>query len=308
LTAVLLTAIGGDIAQGAAKVLREMSPELRLVGVDMDDRHGGELYVDALYRVPPATHPEYSAGLVTTAEKEQVDFVLPLSEPELSVLLPKFAEAFSFRWIHAGIQVLENGLDKLTTIKALEQLGWKAPWTVDASESLPKAYPCVFKSRFGSGSRNIHLIQSEKEASFFSERVPQGIFQEVLPEDGGEVTCAVFRDHEGRIAVLQILRKLTGGLTGWGKVVRDEATETLCRSLAEGWDLRGTMNVQLRITLDGPMVFEVNPRISSTAYLRHLLGFSDVWWTVADAMGVKSDFPEIQTGKVMVRTCGGRIL
>ena len=39
------------------------------------------------------------------------------------------------------------------------------------------------------------------------------------------------------------------------------------------------MNIQLRMTEQGPMLFEINPRLSSTLVFRDMLGFSDLqWW------------------------------
>ena len=38
---ILITGIGGDISQGVATILRENRPDLRLIGVDMHEQHGG---------------------------------------------------------------------------------------------------------------------------------------------------------------------------------------------------------------------------------------------------------------------------
>ena len=51
------------------------------------------------------------------------------------------------------------------------------------------------------------------------------------------------------------------------------------KKVAEIFQLDGAMNIQLRMTKQGPMLFEINPRLSSTLVFRDMLGFSDLqWW------------------------------
>ena len=104
-----------------------------------------------------------------------------------------------------------------------------------------------------------------------------------------------------------MLRRLTGGFTGWAKVIRDDETSRMCERIAEGLDLRGSMNVQLRLTDKGPRVFEINPRFSSTVLMRHRLGYSDVLWAVDEAEGKSVSFPTVPENQIMVRVQGALV-
>ena len=145
------------------------------------------------------------------------------------------------------------------------------------------------------------MVENKDEAIFLMKKFTNSIFQELLEPEDKEVTCAVYRKKDGQVAVLQLLRKLTGGLTGWGKVIDDHETEEMCKSIATGLDLRGSMNIQLRITDSGPRVFEINPRFSSTVLMRHRFGFSDLLWAIDEAEGKRIEFPNIKIGQCMVR-------
>jgi len=68
------------------------------------------------------------------------------------------------------------------------------------------------------------------------------------------------------------------------------------------------MNVQLRLTEQGPRVFEINPRFSSTVLMRHRIGFSDVLWSIQEAEGDQIKFPIINNQKIMVRTQSAAVL
>jgi carbamoyl-phosphate synthase large subunit len=154
----------------------------------------------------------------------------------------------------------------------------------------------------------VHKAHTPSEADYFAQRDPEAIYQEYLEPDDREVTCAVYRARDGRIAVLQLLRRLVGGFTGWARVIRDDTVEAMCRRAAEALDLRGSMNVQLRLTADGPRIFEINPRFSSTVLMRHRIGFSDVVWTLDELAGRAIEFPAPPEGTIVVRTQGAAIV
>lgn len=305
---VLITAIGGDIAQGVSNIVREVRPHYRLIGVDTHAEHGGTMFVDTFHRIPPASDPSYYPALTSIIEKESVDVVVPMSEPELRVLSPLMHQSTNVQWISAGTEAIATGLDKLTTAMRLNELGIATPWTVPASEGLPPSYPCIFKGRKCSGSRSFFLVRDEQDARYLSERYPDSIYQELLEPADQEVTCAVYRTRDGRVATLQLQRRLVGGLTGWAEVIGNPAVERMCEAVAEGLSLRGSMNVQLRITRDGPRIFEINPRFSSTALMRHRLGFTDVAWSLDELEEIPARFPQIRVGGIAVRTHGAALL
>jgi carbamoyl-phosphate synthase large subunit len=306
--AVLITGIGGDIAQGVASILRESRPDLYLIGVDVHSQHGGGLFVDVVEVVPSATEIDYCNRLRAVIAKHGVKILIPMTEPELGVLYP-FSDIFpGVHPVTAGAQVVAAGLDKLATIQAVKQLGLSVPWTLPVTEAPPPSFPCILKSRYGSGSRVVFRLENSRDSDYFSRKYTDAIYQELLEPADREVTCAVYRTRDGETMCLQMLRRLTGGLTGWAKTINDQETSNMCIKIAEGLDLRGSMNVQLRLTEQGPRVFEINPRFSSTVLMRHQIGFSDVLWSIQEAEGDQIKFPIINNHKIMVRTQSASVL
>ena len=152
---ILITGIGGDIAQGVATILRESRPDIYLIGVDMHPQHGGHLFVDQFALVPSASAPDYLDAIKAIVRKYSVDVMIPMSEPELAAMRPFSELAPGVKWITAGERVVGAGLDKLETMRALTALGIPVPWTKPVSEGRPIAYPCILKNRSGSGSRAV---------------------------------------------------------------------------------------------------------------------------------------------------------
>ena len=296
-----MTGIGGDISQGVATILKENRSDLRLIGVDIHAEHGGHLYVDFFTTVPQAKDPGYRDAIKSVALSHGVDLIIPMSEAELAVLQPFTELAPGVTWLISGNCVVKTGLDKLDTARALARLGVPVPWTVPVCEGAP-AYPCILKNRFGSGSRGVFVVESSEDAAYLVKKYPDAVFQELLLPAEGEVTCALYRDREGKVASFLMQRRLTGGFTGWARVIDDEPSAEMCRCIAEGLDLRGSMNIQLRLTENGPRVFEINPRFSSTVLMRHRAGFTDVLWALDEAEDKRIEFPLLPKSQILVRT------
>lgn len=63
------------------------------------------------------------------------------------------------------------------------------------------------------------------------------------------------------------------------ETVEDPKLEGIANKISQVLKIQGSINIQLRKDNDEYFVFEINPRISSTAGFRHKLGFKDViWW------------------------------
>lgn len=307
---VLITAIGGDIAQGIAAILRLSFPDWRLTGIDVHSRHAGSLFVDQFHEAPRASDPGYEDVLKKIVNRCAIDLVIPMSEAELQLLAVKgYSKIGAASLLMANKLAIEVGADKLKTVQFLESFGVPAPWTDLAENFLPQKHlPCIFKPRRGAGSKAVFKCESAEEVEFYRQRHADAIVQELLLPSNQEVTCGVFRTGEGRIAVVQLLRTLSGGFTGWAQVIDDPEVLSQCSRLAEALDLRGSINVQLRITNGGPRIFEINSRFSSTVLMRHQMGFCDLVWSIQDLTGEDVHLFSPKAGTTAVRLQGARLL
>lgn len=305
---VLISGIGGDIAQGVAKILRKDRPDLRLIGSDIHDCHAGQKWVSQITVLPKAADKDYVPRLKEVLDKEQVRFFIPMTEAELAVLVGREDEFSETRFITAGHEVLKAGLDKWETNRTLLRLQLPAPKTrlLPCSENIE--FPCIIKNRVGSGSRGLYVVYSQEEIPFLARRLEKPLLQELLLPHDREVTCAVYRNRQGKTACLQMLRRLMGGFTSWAKVIFDPQVHAMCEKIAEGLNLIGSMNIQLRITDNGPRIFEINPRFSSTVLMRHRFGFTDVLWAVAEAEGKNVAYPKIPQNGILARIQDGVVL
>ncbi len=285
-----MTAVGGDIGWSVARILHGSGYFRRVIGCDARPDHASRTVLDASFIVPQASVPGYLEAVERLVADEGVGFLVPISEPEIE----RIYDAAQQGWrpatlVMAGGRAIPIGLDKLATANFVKEIGLSAPWTVPADGRRPPEFPCILKDRRGWGGRSLVRIDDEASLEYYAARRPQAVLQQLLLPDDEEYTCGVFRSRSGQVRTITFRRRLIGGITGAAVVVQDLTVDRTLQTLAEALQLRGSMNVQLRRTAQGPTVFEINPRYSSTVMFRHLLRFKDVLWSIDDLEGREID-------------------
>lgn len=161
------------------------------------------------------------------------------------------------------------------------------------------SFPVILKSKTGSGSKDIHKINTMDEFLFYTRNDREDyVVQELITDENGEYTCGLYRSSKGEIRSLILKRELLGGYSGYGEVVENSDITNLLEKLAVKLNLVGSINVQLRMTKNLPKVFEINPRFSSTVFYRHLFGFDDLIWSIEDCFEYElSDNRQDATGR-----------
>lgn len=285
---ILVTGCGGDIGQSIGKILLKSPFTKNLFGIDISDKNAAQFIFPNFSIGLPISHPEYSRTLESFIENNDIDLIIPMAEPEIRYfskqnILEKIGKA---KMITASSFALEVGFDKYKTAQFLEANGLPFPKT-DLAKDVKEitSFPVILKSRKGSGSRDIYKINSMFEFSFFTRnQIEDLVLQEFIPDHDGEFTCGLFRSSAFEIRTLIFKRELHGGHSGYGEVIESSTITHLLEKLAVKLDLKGSINVQLRIKDDLPKIFEINPRFSSTVLFRHLLDFKDLEWSIQDVL------------------------
>ena len=284
---ILITGAGGDIAQAMVRTIRSYFDEIRLVGCDLSPQPFASINLDALYISLQVTDPLYLARIEEICEKEKIDLIIPVPEPEIEFFSREISN-ISVKVLLANEKAIKVGLDKLATSEFMLQLGDFAPGTFSNFHVSELKLPVLVKPRSGRGSRNVFICKTIEDVEYHQLNPDPMIFQELLKPADMEVTCGIYTTGDGKIFSIQLLRKLSGGRTSWARVIKNEEISALCEKISLGLSLRGAINVQLILTKYGPRVFEINPRYSSTVEMRHRLGFTDLVWGIEEVLFQKS--------------------
>ena len=279
---ILITAVNGDIGSAAVRALRSEAGQL--FGCDVRPYCPVKELLDGFSQVPLAVDREqYIKSINQIISEHKIDFLLPISEPEIEVINSHRNE---INLQPQGLLmnspvIVETFLDKLATADYLSKLGIKVPQTLPL-ESWENQfdYPVILKSRKGCGSKKLWLIQNIEELGHLRFDPDDAmIVQECIGDMDNEFTTGVFSDGKSTESIT-FRRKLGyGGLSIEAVCEKIPFLEEMAKEIAKETGLIGSINIQTRKKGDIYIPFEINPRLSSTLMFRKKFGFDDaVWW------------------------------
>ena len=281
---ILVTGANGDIGEAVGRILQETFPSAEIFGADAGGQWPGGFVFKSMLHAPLASAPEYIDHLHRL--RGRFDLIIPTSEPELARLsqVKDIKDQLPLLMVDPGI--LNIFMDKYETVLFLERHGLNPPRTKFFTEVEAADLPVYIKPRRGAGGRGHRLIKTNAELQAAKEvTADDWVAQEYLPGGDNEYTCALSRLN-GNAKYIVLRRQLEGAKTVKAEVVDLPEISMLLENIAEILDLDGCINVQLKMKGDGPRVFEINPRLSSTVMMRHRLGFRDCEWWVRSFFGM----------------------
>lgn len=296
----MVTAIGGDVGQAIAIVLKRHHPDCEIVGSDVKNIALKIDLVDKYLVSPPAEDLNFLGWIKQTISDHGITVVIPASDAEVIALLE--TDDVGALVVGPSKSAVDISKDKLLTANFFSENEIDGPQTQDIQSVAPTSYPVIVKPRSGRGSRDIYICNDIEEMASLRQNFPQSIVQEMLTPADAEMTCAVYRSEISGTRVLVMNRKLSGGTTFWVRVVEDDQISRYCEKIAECLNLRGSINIQLIDTTEGPKAFEINGRFSSTVAMRDELGFCDLHWSIQDqVLGMSSPYVPPRTGTELFR-------
>jgi carbamoyl-phosphate synthase large subunit len=307
MTRILVTGANGDIAEAVGRVLHEVLPGVHITGADANGEWPGRFFFDRMVRLPPAVSPDFLSSLHDVSQG--FDIVIPTIEPELRTLAQTDVEEMGIPLLRLPDRLVNLFLDKYEASRFFAHNNLPTPRTTLLSEWSTHRFPFCIKPVRGAGGRGFQIIGDESEARELRGRDPQDwLAQEFIEGEGNEYTCAVF-NWQGDTRHLTMKRELYGGRTFRAEVCQVPEIDQLLQELVGVTKLEGCMNVQLKLTAGGPKILEINPRLSSTVMMRHIVGFRDCEWWVRSFLGMMIEpSPLPSVGSVIYRTSAERLV
>jgi carbamoyl-phosphate synthase large subunit len=275
---VAITGISGDVGLGVIRGLRAERDDIWLLGLDADDDCPGQRMVDAFAKLPLVADPEYIGALTSQLRAHAIDVLLPGIDSEI-ILLSRRRDQFAAsgtRVALAPAELIEAADDKLATAAFAVAHGLNAPTTCDADSPQDLGFPVVAKPRRGQGSRGVVLLNDVRSLNaFLAERRPGYCLQRYI--EGPEITVGFLYDWNGILRdAIAMERSLQSGRTVRATVTR---SPEILRFIDEfGSKIRGSGAVNAQLRLDrhaGPLIFEINARLSGSTAMRVAVGFND---------------------------------
>jgi len=267
-------------AETVVKSLREAFPGCKIIGTNIYPRDW--LYVaknvDVFFQIPRPSDKDYLSTIIDTVCKEVVDFIIPLTDPEVDILSEnrREIEKFSVRVALCDDNVIKFCRDKLLLFKhfskspkidVIRTLGVKEVTNFDIQ------YPIVAKPRNGRSSEGLKYLNSEEEVRLLSEDY---IIQEFI--SGDIITVDIIRDRSGNVVCLP-RRELIRTPNGAGISVMlftDVKVESIVKEVADSLGIIGCMNIEFIQHSNKYYLMDINPRFSAGLGFSRLAGYDFV--------------------------------
>lgn len=264
---ILSSGTRNKIVQYFKKTLKENG---NVVCTDMSNIAPSIYEADKFYIVPRMTAPGYLDVILNICEKEKIDGVLSLIDPELSLLAAnkdKF-EAISTTVIGSSYELCEMSLDKFKMYNWLTDRGYKcAKSYMDKEEFFADVengkvkYPVFVKPVRGSASIAISKVYDKKmvELLFASEK--DLMLQEFL--DGQEIGADVYIDMvSGEVISIFTKKKILmrAGETDKAVSFKDKKLFDLIKKFVSEAGYNGQIDIDIFEVNGEYYISEVNPR------------------------------------------------
>ena len=242
----------------------------KVIATDMSKLAPAVYEADKFYQVPRMTDPGYIDIIFDICKKEEVNAVLTLIDPELS-LLAKYKENFArlgVTVIGSSYELCERALDKMQMFLWLTRHGYKcAKSYVDKDKFYEDInagiinYPVFVKPVRGSASIAISKVYDKETIELLFKKSDNLMIQEFL--NGQEIGADVYIDMlSGEIVSIFTKKKLLmrAGETDKAVSFKDEKLFDLIEKFVRDSGWRGQIDIDIFEINGEYYISEVNPR------------------------------------------------
>jgi carbamoyl-phosphate synthase large subunit len=282
---VLVTGASGIVGYGILRSLQKSALDYFLVGSSIYEDSVAPAFCDVFEQAPMTSSPDYSSWLITTVSKYKIDIVIPGIEADMY----HFAANYN-SLVEAGVRPMLNReslvllcKDKWRFYTEAERAGLSCLILSKVegdflSLSCELGLPFLLKPREGFGSKGIKIVKCEADFDLYGGNLGSKLMaQPIVGDDENEFTIGAFCDGAGGyFAAICLRRSLSNsGFTAKAEVTDISPFEPSLKELCGVFKPEGPTNFQFRLGVDGPLILEINPRISSSTSIRTAFGYNE---------------------------------
>ncbi|MBR6771627.1 MAG: ATP-grasp domain-containing protein [Lachnospiraceae bacterium] len=249
---------------------RELGESGRVIATDCSNLAPAVYEADQFYLVPRISAPDYLDRILEICQKEKVDGVFSLIDPELSLLAREKERflAIGATPIISSYELVETCFDKYQTYQLLTKMGIPTGKCYIDKEEFYQAvkrgeihYPVFVKPVCGSASIHINMVKSREEIEVLFTLHPDLMIQEYM--EGTEYGADVYVDMiSGKCTSLFVKEKIKmrAGETDKSVSVKDEELFSLIQKFVETCGFCGMIDIDIFRIGERWYLSEINPR------------------------------------------------
>ena len=297
----MITSISSKVSliKSVRNAVDRINKNIKIIGADSNSEAIARYFVDDFWIMPPleTLTPE---ELFFYCKKNRIGWIIPTRDGELEYFsnLVDEQKEIDINIMVSNIEVVRLCLDKyLFHIKLKDLYNFVIP-TFQKLENV-KSEKLVVKERFGSGSNQIGLNMTKKQANSFSKGLQNPIFQPYI--FGTEYTVDIYlnQSHEIKGIVTRERLKVVDGESHLTKTVYNKNLESICKDIVKKIHFKGHINLQFIKDTNGNFhLIECNPRFGGASSLSLAVGLDSFYWFILETSGFSlAEYPFIRERK-----------
>lgn len=276
---ILITAIGSMASNAAIKSFRKLKSSF-LVGSDINPENWlvTSGMVNVFHQTPRADAPNYISSLIALCEKYSINYIVPLTDPEVDILSSCFS-IFQKKGVNICISnksAIDICRDKLKLFKHFEDSTFVKVIPTYTKKEIRKNEipgPLIAKPKNGRSSEGIFKINNPDIFQISRDDWENYIFQPILP--GAIFTVDYVRDKNGTSVSIpreELIRTNHGaGLTV--KTIRNDFLSEIVSKIGDNLNITGSINLEFISNEEGFFLMDINPRLSAGVAFSELTGY-----------------------------------
>lgn len=286
---VLVTGAGSVYGLGIIRSLKESVLPIETIAIDSNPYSLGLFFADKNFIAPQVADEEsYYMFIKNLCINHEIKGIFIGSTAEL----PFYSRNRESLERSTGAKVFVNSpavielcTDKWLTMCHLSSSGFQIPTSIRYPEDAgmlssftqSTGFPLIVKPRFGRGSVGVVLVKDKQQLLENIKGKKSLIIQEYLTDEEQEFTVGICINEKGKvISKIALRRYLLEGVSI--AAVSDDDYHHIadyCTMVASTLGAYGAINIQLRLKDSMPVIFEINPRFSSSTGMRLLFGINE---------------------------------
>ncbi|MDF2787341.1 MAG: carbamoylphosphate synthase large subunit [Neobacillus sp.] len=300
------------------KLIKYFKEELNKIGgkviaVDCDSTAPALHFADIMETVSPINDPMYIQDIKILCKKYQINAVLSLIDPELSILADKTDEFLedNIQVIVSDKKIVDMCFDKYLTYKILKRNNIPAvPAFLSLNEVLNElenkhlTFPLIVKPRTGSASIGVRVAKSVEELENMLNTSEDLIVQPFMAGDEYGIDCYVdLISNKPTHLFCKRKIKMRAGETDKSVAVKDQNLVEIIEDLLNKLKLIGPIDIDCFKTESGYVISEINPRFGGGYPHSHEAGQNFVKCIVNNLKGIsnQSQIGDYQEESVMIK-------
>ncbi|MBL4935018.1 ATP-grasp domain-containing protein [Clostridium sp. YIM B02515] len=285
---VLVTGAGSVYGLGIIRSLKASVLPVEIIAIDTNPYSLGLFFADKSFIAPRAADEEnYYMFIKNLCIDHQIKAIFIGSTAELPFYSRNResleASTRSMVFVNSP-EVLELCTDKWLTMCHLSRCGFQIPATIRYPEDAgmlssfieSAGFPLIVKPRFGRGSVGVVLAKDKEQLLESIKGKESLLIQEYITDEEQEFTVGICINQKGKvISKIALRRYLQEGVSIAAVSDSYHDITDYCAVVASTLGAYGAINIQLRLKDDKPVIFEINPRFSSSTGMRLLFGINE---------------------------------